>query len=55
VPRSRAEVRLAHAILEGKAKKSGMDRSYAQEVVGKMHGKSMASLPEHTKAKGASK
>ena len=49
MPRSQAEVRLAHAVLSGKAKGSGMSSSYASEVVGKMHGRRMSSLPNHTK------
>lgn len=48
MPRSRAEVRLAHAVLGGKAKSSGMSKAYAREVVEKMHARSMKSLPEHT-------
>lgn len=48
MPRSQAEVRLAHAVLEGKARDSGMSRAYAQEVVSKMHGRSMRELPTHT-------
>ncbi len=51
MPRSKAEVRLAHAVLGGKAKDSGMSKSYAREVVAKMHGRSMKSLPEHAKKK----
>lgn len=50
MPRSQAEVRLAHAVLEGKAKGSGMSKSYAAEVVNKMHGKHMGSLPKHKKS-----
>lgn len=49
MPRSKAEVRAAHATLEGA--KTGMSKSYAKEVVGKMHGKKMNSLPDHTKGK----
>ena len=55
MPRSIAEVRLAHSVLEGNAKDSGMSRSYAQEVVDKMHGKSMSSLPAHASKKPARK
>lgn len=51
MPRSKAEVRLAHAVLEGKAKDSGMSQAYAQEVVSKMHGRKMSSLPEHLSQK----
>jgi len=43
MPESRAQVRWAHAVLGGGA--SG-DRGFAQEVVSKMHGKKMSSLPE---------
>ena len=46
MPRSQAEVRLAHAIMEGHAKNSGMSKDYAEEVVEKMHGKKMSSLPK---------
>jgi hypothetical protein len=49
MPRSRAEVRLAHSVLEGKARDSGMSAAYAREVVQKMHGHSMSELPSHTK------
>ena len=49
MPKSKAEVRLAHAVLEGKAKDSGMSRGYAREVVQKMHGQSMKALPEHSR------
>ncbi len=49
MPRSQAEVRLAHAVLEGKARSSGMSHAYAQEVVSKMHGKSLRTLPMHVK------
>lgn len=51
MPRSQAEVKMAHVVLEGKAKQSGMSAEYAKEVISKMHGKKMASLPEHTKPK----
>ncbi len=53
MPRSKAEVRLAHAVLEGKAKSSGMSHAYAEEVASDMHGKKMSSLPDHTKPKDA--
>jgi hypothetical protein len=46
MPRSQAEVRLAHSVLQGDAKDSGMDPAYAKEVVGAMHGRKMASLPD---------
>lgn len=49
MPRSQAEVRLAHAVLQGQAKSSGMDEGYAREVVSKMHGRRFSSLPRHTK------
>ena len=48
MPRSQAEVRLAHAVLSGQARSSGMSESYAQEVVSKMHGKKLGALPVHT-------
>ena len=51
MPRSQAEVRLAHAVVSGDAKDSGMSKSYAREVIRKMHGKKMKSLPQHKKAK----
>ncbi|HZT29710.1 MAG TPA: hypothetical protein VFA33_07505 [Bryobacteraceae bacterium] len=47
MPRSQAEVRLAHAVLEGHATDSGMSPKYAAEVVGAMHGREMSSLPQH--------
>lgn len=51
MPRSQAEVRLAHAVLEGKARDSGMSRAYAQEVVDKMHGHDMSELPKKKRVK----
>lgn len=42
MPDSQAQVRWAHAVLEGKAKG---DRAFAEEVVSKMHGRSMKELP----------
>ena len=44
MPDSQAQVRWAHAVLEGKAEG---DRKFATEVVEGMHGRSMESLPEH--------
>lgn len=49
MPVSRAEVRAAHATIEGA--KTGMSRKYAREVIKKMHGRKMSSLPER-QAKG---
>lgn len=49
MPRSQAEVRMAHAVMSGKARHGGMSREYAEEVVEKMHGRKMGSLPKHTK------
>ena len=49
MPRSQAEVRLAHSVLEGGARDSKMSTKYAREVVSKMHGRKMKSLPDHTK------
>lgn len=43
MPDSQAQVRWAHAVLEGKAKG---DTAFAKEVVGGMHGRKMSSLPE---------
>jgi len=51
MPRSQAEVRLAHARLEGKAKDSGMSKKYAKEVVQEMHGRKMTDLPKHAGTK----
>jgi len=45
MPRSLAEVRAAFATKEGA--KTGMSRSYADEVISKVHGKSLKGLPEH--------
>ena len=53
MPRSQAEVRAAHATIEGAD--TGMSQAYAKEVVTAMHGKKMASLPEHTKKATAAK
>ena len=50
MPRSQAEVKLAHAVIQGGAKGSGMSKSYAKEVVGKMHGQHMSDLPKHAGA-----
>lgn len=49
MPRSQAEVRLAHSVLEGDAKDSGMSADYAREVVGKMRGRQMSELPDRVK------
>ncbi len=46
MPDSQAQVRWAHAVLEGEA--SG-DKKFAAEVVDKMHGRKMSSLPERKK------
>jgi hypothetical protein len=47
MPESQAQVRYAHVVLAGKAKKKGgMDKATAAEIVGKMHGRSMKELPE---------
>ena len=43
MPDSKAQVRWAHAVLEGDAKG---DKKFAAEVVGQMHGRKMNSLPE---------
>jgi len=45
MPDSRAQVRLAHAVVEGGAK-SSMPISAAKEILRKMHGRHMSSLPE---------
>lgn len=49
MPESQAQVRLAHAILSGKARKSGMPHGVAAEIVNKMHGRSLKSLPKKKK------
>lgn len=49
MPRSKAEVRAAHATVEGAD--TGMSQAYAREVISEMHGRSMASLPEHAAKK----
>lgn len=49
MPRSKAEVRAAHATLEGAD--TGMSKAYAHEVVSKMHGHHMSELPDHTNKK----
>lgn len=46
MPDSQAQVRYAHVVLAGKAKKKGMDKATAAEIVDKMHGKKMSSLPK---------
>jgi hypothetical protein len=55
MPRSQAEVKLAHSVIEGNAKDAGMDPAYAKEVVSGMHGKKMASLPPHAPPKNKGK
>jgi hypothetical protein len=55
MPRSQAEVKLAGAVLGGKAKESSMDKKYAREVIRKMRGKSMKSLPKHAASKPSKK
>ena len=45
MPVSKAQVRAAHAAVEGKST-IGMDKDFAAEVVQGMHGKKMSSLPE---------
>jgi hypothetical protein len=42
MPDSQQQVRWAHSVLEGGAKG---DKKFAQEVVSKMHGRKMSSLP----------
>jgi len=44
MPDSRAQVRAAHAVLEGKSDLFSKD--FANEVVSKMHGRKMSSLPD---------
>jgi len=44
MPESKAQVRLAHAVLSGNAKAS-MPARVAAEIVGEMHGRKMSSLP----------
>jgi hypothetical protein len=46
MPDSQAQVRWAHSVLENQA---NGDKSFAKEVVRGMHGRKMASLPDHTK------
>jgi hypothetical protein len=40
---------LAHSVISGKAKKSGMPPAVAREIVGAMKGKKMSSLPKRYK------
>jgi len=50
MPDSQAQVRYAHAVLSGKGqKKNGMDKKTAAEIVGKMHGKKLSSLPKRVR------
>jgi len=46
MPDSRAQVRYAHVVLAGKAKKGGMDKKTAAEIVSKTHGHKLSELPE---------
>jgi len=43
MPDSKTQVRWAHAVAQGDAKG---EKGFAQEVISKMHGKKMSSLPE---------
>lgn len=43
MPDSKAQVRWAHAVVEGTIQG---DKDFAKEVVGGMHGRKMSSLPE---------
>lgn len=43
MPDSKAQVRWAHAVAHGDVKG---DKGFAQEVISKMHGRTMSSLPE---------
>ena len=45
LPVSRAQVRWSHAVLEGDVKG---DKGFAAEVVDKMHGRRLSSLPERS-------
>lgn len=49
MPRSQQEVKAAHATLEGAD--TSMSQAYAREVVEKMHGRSLKSLPVRAKKK----
>ena len=42
---------MAHAVLSGHARQGGMGHGYAEEVVEKMHGKKMSSLPKKVRGK----
>lgn len=46
MPESQAQVGLAAAVLSGKARKKGMPRSVAREILDKMKGRSVESLPK---------
>jgi hypothetical protein len=45
MPESRQQVKLAHAVLSGSARDTSMPAKVAAEIVSKMHGRSMKSLP----------
>lgn len=47
MPTSRAQVRLAHAVLEGKTDK--LPRGVAQDFVDAVHGHKLTDLPDHSK------
>lgn len=53
MPASRAQVRLAHEVLEGRS--AALPPPVAQEIVTKMHGHTMASLPERVGAPSAAR
>ena len=59
MPDSKAQVRLAHAVMEGGAKSGArMTPKVAREIIAAQHGHSMKSLPErvrHVWAKGKGK
>ena len=46
MPESRSQVRLAGAVVSGKS--DAMPHSVAQEILDKMRGRKMSSLPERT-------
>jgi hypothetical protein len=45
MPDSKAQVRWAHAVAQGDVKG---DKTFAKEVISKMHGRKMSELPERT-------
>lgn len=51
MPESQRQVRHAHAVLSGSARKGSMSREVAREIVEEMHGRRMSDLPKRKRRK----